>query len=105
MKENHDIYREMTKNSLSRELNKIANNYMVIYDEYYSTSSRDSAFLKDLVESLKGISAVLEVYVREKTIHPAYAIEKITNSKSYIDSCMNYYKEKLKTMEQANEGE
>ena len=66
-----DFCREMTKSGLSRELDKIKNNYMKIYDEYYSdNSTRDSAFLKDLVDSLKGISAVLEVYVEHKGIHP-----------------------------------
>ena len=87
-------FREMTKNSLSRELNKILNYYMAIYDEYYSTYSRDSAFLKDLVDSLQGISAVLEVYVEHNGIHSNYAIEKLENSKSYINSCISYYKEK-----------
>lgn len=87
-------FREMTKNSLSRELNKILNYYMAIYDEYYSTYSRDSAFLKDLVDSLQGISAVLEVYVEHNGIHPNYAIEKLESSKSYINSCISYYKGK-----------
>jgi len=91
---NNIDYRELTKNSLSRELNKILNYYMAVYDEYYSTGSRDSAFLKDLVDSLQGISAVLEVYVEHNGIHPNYVIEKLNNSKSYINACIVYYKEK-----------
>ena len=86
--------REMTKNSLINETNKIVNNYMRIYDEYYTTGSRDSAFLKDLVDSLLGISAVLEVYVEHKEIHPNYAIEKLNNSKSYINACIKYFESK-----------
>lgn len=39
---------------------------MVVYDEYYSTGSRDSAFLKDLIDGIQGISAILEVYVEQK---------------------------------------
>lgn len=89
-----EFYREMTKDSLSRELNKILNNYMAIYDEYYSTGSSDSAFLKDLVDSLKGISAVLEVYVEHKGIHPNYAIEKLKRSQSYINSTISYFESK-----------
>ncbi len=89
-----DYCREMTKNSLSRELNKILNNYMAIYDEYYSTCSRDSAFLKDLVDSLQGISSVLEVYVEQKGIHPNYAIEKLKWSKSYINATISYFENK-----------
>lgn len=86
--------RQQTQNSLNRELNKIEHYYMQIYDEYYSTGSRDSAFLKDLVDSLQGISAVLEVYVEHKGIHPNYAIEKLNNSRSYINSCINYFENK-----------
>lgn len=88
-------YRDITKLSLQRELNKILNYYMVIYDEYYSTGSRDSAFLKDLVNSLIGISAVLEVYVEHKEIHPNYALEKLNLSKSFIDACIRYYEGKI----------
>lgn len=89
-----DFCREMTKNSLSRELNKILNYYMVVYDEYYSTGSRDSAFLKDLVDGIQGISAVLEVYVEQKGIHPNYAIEKLKFAQSYINATINYFENK-----------
>lgn len=89
-----EFYRMLTMNGLEKELNKILNNYMVIYDEYYNTGSRDSAFLKDLVDSIKGISAILEVYVRDKKIHPNYALEKLNYSKSYIESTINYYEDK-----------
>lgn len=87
-------YRELTKNSLKTELDKILNYYMQIYDEYYSTYSRDSAFLKDLVDSLQGISAVLEVYCTYGEINPNYAIEKLKSSRSYINSCINFYEKK-----------
>ena len=90
-----EFCREMTESGLSRELDKIKNNYMKIYDEYYSdNSTRDSAFLKDLVDSLNGISAVLEVYVEHKGIHPDYALEKLENSKSYIDAAIRFYESK-----------
>lgn len=89
-----EFLREMTKDNLIKETNKIVNYYMKIYDEYYETGSRDSAFLKDLVDSLLGISAVLEVYVEQKGIHPNYAIEKLNNSKSYINACIKYFESK-----------
>ena len=89
-----DFCRNMTKNSLEKDLNKIFYYYMKIYDEYYETGTRDSAFLKDLVDSLIGISAVLEVYVEHKGIHPDYALEKLKNSKSYIESCIKYFESK-----------
>ena len=91
--------RDMTEMSLIQELGKIHNNYMSIYDEYYETGSRDSAFLKDLTDSLIGISSVLEVYVRDKQIHPNYALEKLKSSKSYIDAAIRYYELKLKGSE------
>lgn len=95
--------REMTKNNLEKELNIILNSYMEVYDEYYKTGSRDSAFLKDLVDSLLGISAVLEVYVRDKHIHPNYAVEKLNFSDSYIRSVINFYKSKKEYVEEKNE--
>lgn len=91
--------RDMTEMSLIQELGKIHNNYMCVYDEYYKIGSRDSAFLKDLVDSLIGISSVLEVYVRDKHIHPDYALEKLKSSKSYIDAAIRYYELKLKGSE------
>ena len=77
---NREEMRNLTKDHLISELMKLVNNYMVIYDEYYATGSRDSAFLKDLVDSIIGISAVLEVYVEQKGIHPGYALEKLNFS-------------------------
>lgn len=86
--------REMTAKCLTLDLTKLLNNYMAIYDEYYSTGSRDSAFLKDLVDSIKGISACLEVYVEHKGINPGYALEKLNWSKGHIDSCIRYFESK-----------
>lgn len=91
---NKEFAREMTRANLNNELNNILNNYMSIYDEYYETHSRDSAFLKDLVDSLLGISAVLEVYNRDKHIHSDYAIEKLQFSESFIKSAIEFYKAK-----------
>lgn len=88
--------RDLTEMSLTRELENIHYNYMQIWDEYYKTSSRDSAFLKDLADALIGISAVMEVYVRDKYIHPDYALEKLKSSKTYIDAAIRYYEIKLK---------
>lgn len=95
--------REMAKNKLEKELNIILNSYMEVYDEYYKIGSRDSAFLKDLVDSLLGISAVLEVYVRDKHIHPNYAVEKLKFSDSYIRSVIDFYKSKKEYVEVENE--
>ena len=94
-----ELCRRMTENSLEIELNKIQRYYMAVYDEYYSdNSSTDSAFLKDLVDALKGalkgISAVLEVYVEYKGIHPDYALERLNWSRSFIDASIRYYESK-----------
>lgn len=98
-----DFCREMTRNSLSRELDKILNYYMTIYDEYYLTGSRDSAFLKDLVDGILGISAILEVYVEQKVIHPSYAIEKLKFSQSYINSTLRYFESKEENNASSND--
>ena len=92
---NKEEMRLHTQYSLEMDLIKIKNYYMKIYDEYYETNSRDSAFLKDLVDSLTGIEAVLEVYVEHKGIHPDYALEKLKNSKSYIDAAISFYESRL----------
>lgn len=90
----NNYYREMTRRSLERELNKILTYYMAVYDEYYSTGSRDSAFLKDLVDGIQGISAVLEVYVEQKGIGSNYAIEKLKNSENYIKTTIDYFEKR-----------
>lgn len=95
IEEINEFAKQMTYNSLDNELDKILANYMIIYDEYHNSNrSNDSAFLHDLVDSLQGISAVLEVYVRDRYIHPNYAIEKLENSRSYINACIDFYKSK-----------
>ena len=91
--------RAMTEQGLTRELNNIKNCYMQIWDEYYETGSRESAFLKDLVDALMGISAILEVYTRDGHIYPDYALEKLNNSKSYIESNIAFFEKKLKELE------
>lgn len=83
--------RLLTKRDLANELNKILNNYMQVYDEYYSTGSRDSAFLKDLVDGIRGISAVLEVYIEYGHIDSEYAIEKLNFTKNYVDETIKYF--------------
>lgn len=98
----NEFCRQQTQNSLKIELNKIERYYMQVYDEYYSSGSRDSAFLKDLVDSLIGISSVLEVYVEHKGINSGYAIEKLNNSRSYINACISYFENK-ESKEKENE--
>ncbi len=98
-----DFCRDMTIASLERELNNLKTNYMRVYDEYYETCSRHSAFLKDLVDSIIGISAVLEVYARDKNIHPSYALEKLNNSKSYIEANIRFFENLLKEENIENE--
>lgn len=94
--------RTMTLQNLSMNLAKILDSYMIIWDEYYATGSRDSAFLKDLADAILGIEAVLEVYARDKNIHPDYALEKLRNSKSYIDYAIRYYESKLEDENESN---
>lgn len=90
-------FKKLTESALANELNKIFDNYMQIYDEYYSTGSRDSAFLKDLVDGIQGISAVLEVYAEYGYINSDYAIEKLNYAKSYINATIAYFESKEET--------
>lgn len=95
--------RMRTEMHLEMELNKIKNNYMKVWDEYYETGSRHSAFLKDLVDALLGISAVLEVYTEDKKIYPDYALEKLNASKSYIDENIAFFERQLKELNKEEE--
>lgn len=94
MNNEYATHRFMTKTALTEELSKIVCNYMKIYDEYYSKRSRDSLFLKDLVDGIQGISAVLKVYAEDKKIHPNYAVEKLNLTKKYVDTTIAYFENK-----------
>lgn len=83
--------RQLTEDGITRELMQLKDNYMKVWDEYYETGSRHSAFLKDLADSLIGICAVFEVYTRDKSIYPDYAISKLENAKSYIDENIRFF--------------
>ena len=89
--------KELTMTSLNRSLLNIYNCYSIIYDMYHSDNAdRDVAFIHDLVDALKGIEAVLEVYTRDKYIHPGYACEKLHWSYSNIKYIHDYFENKLK---------
>ena len=87
-----ELCRKSTESHLRRELENVVNGYMYAYDEYYKTFSRDSAFLKDATDAIIGIASVLEVYSRDGSIHPSYAVEKLSMSKRMIESALDYYK-------------
>lgn len=91
-----ELCRKSTESHLRRELENVVNGYMYAYDEYYKTFSRDSAFLKDATDAIIGIASVLEVYSRDGSIHPKYAVEKLSMSKRMIESALNYYKSLIK---------
>lgn len=87
--------RNMTARSLQFELRNIYENYMTIYDMYYNDSTnRDTVFIKELIDSIVSISAVLEMYARERIIHPDYVLEKLKRSKNIIETTINYFEMK-----------
>jgi len=68
---------------------------MTIYDMYYNDSNnRDTVFIKELIDSIVSISAILEVYARERVIHPDYVLEKLKRSRNIIDAAMDYFERK-----------
>ena len=87
-----------TMSSLSSSLNNIYNCYSKIYDMYHSDGDvdRDVYFIHDLVDAIKGIEAVLEVYTRDNYIHPGYACEKLRHSYNNIKYIYDYFENKLK---------
>lgn len=87
----------MTMTSLTRSLTNIYNCYSIIYDMYHSQDcDRDAVFIHDLADAIKGIEAVLEVYTRDKHIHPSYACEKLHYLYSNIKHVHDYFESKLK---------
>ena len=88
----------LTMSSLNKSLDTIYTCYSKIYDMYHSDGyvDRDVYFIHDLVDSIKGIEAVLEVYTRDKHIHPSYACEKLHYSYSNIKHVHDYFENKLK---------
>lgn len=88
----------ITMSSLNKSLNTIYVCYSKIYDLYHSDNDvdRDVYFIHDLVDALKGIEAVLEVYTRDNYIHPGYACEKLHYSYSTIKYIHDYFESKLK---------
>lgn len=88
--------------SMQNDFHNLIENYLEVIKEYHETGSRDSAFLKDAVDSILGIQAVLEVYVEDKEIHPEYAIEKLSFTKNYIEGAIDYYKSVLEQRKDKN---
>ena len=86
-----------TMSSLNKSLDTIYACYSKIYDLYHSNEDvdRDVYFIHDLVNSIKGIEAVLEVYTRDNYIHPGYALEKLKNGRSYFDCIIEFYESEL----------
>ena len=86
----------MTMDYLTRSLKNIYNSYEKIYDMYHSKNcDRDAVFIHDVVDAIKGIEAVLEVYTRDKHIHPGYVCEKLHYSYSNIKYIYEYFENKL----------
>ena len=89
--------KDITMESLTKSLTNIYRCYSIIYDMYHSENcDRDATFIHDLVDSIKGIEAVLEVYTRDNYIHPSYACEKLSRSYDNIKYIHNYFENKLK---------
>lgn len=92
-----DELKNITMSSLDKALHNIYCCYEKIYDMYHSENcDRDVAFIHDLVDSIKGIEAVLEVYTRDNYIHPGYACEKLSRSYNNIKYIHEYFENKLK---------
>ena len=89
--------KNLTMESLTRSLTNIYRCYSIIYDIYNTDNAdRDAVFIHDLVDAIKGIEAVLEVYTRDKYIHPSYACEKLKYSYNNIKYIYEYFESKLK---------
>ena len=94
----NDEIKAFTMSSLNKSLDNIYACYSKIYDLYHNDGDidRDVYFIHDLVNAIKGIEAVLEVYTRDNYIHPSYACEKLRHSYNNIKYIHDYFESKLK---------
>ena len=94
----NDEIKAFTMSSLNKSLDTIYTCYSKIYDMYHSDGDvdRDVYFIHDLVDAIKGIEAVLEVYTRDNYIHPGYACEKLYRSYINIKYIYDHFENKLK---------
>jgi hypothetical protein len=84
--------KELTMTSLKRSLSEIEASYSIIYDRAYSEKkTRDDVFMKELVDVLLPIEALVYVYARDGEIHPDYALEKLTLAKNMIATQISYW--------------
>jgi hypothetical protein len=84
--------KEITMTSLRRSLHEIEACYSIIYDRAYSEKqTRDDLFMKELVDILLPIEALVYVYARDGEIHPDYVLEKLTLAKNMIATQISYW--------------
>lgn len=88
--------RELTRQGLQRDLINFLDNYMIAYDRYYDEKTSENekqeiSRLRELAYGLMGIFAIFEFYTTEGRVHVDYALEKINETKDYIDNFKTYY--------------
>ena len=89
--------KELTMISLKRSLSEIESCYSIIYDRASSeNNTRDDLFMKELVDVLPPIEALVYTYARYGEIHPNYVLEKLTLAKSMIDTQIDYWERRKK---------
>lgn len=89
-------FKQMSMNNVINRCEKLLSSYSYIYDDYENTNSRDSAFLIDVVRIIDTLIIPLEVYARDKSIHPGYALEKLEHAQRVLNSICKYYESKNK---------
>lgn len=84
--------KELTMTALRRSLYKIEDCYSIIYDRASSeNNTRDDLFMKELVDVLLPIEALVYTYARYGEIHPNYVLEKLTLAKNIIATQIDYW--------------
>ena len=87
----NDDYLEFEKAVLNARIKKIKNNYEIIRQK----DDPEAELIIDTVEATRGIEAILEVYARDGSIHPSYAVEKLDHSIVRLQWLKNYYEKKM----------
>jgi hypothetical protein len=57
--------------------------------------NRDAVFLKELAYVIEACEIPIEVFSRDKHIHPGYVLEKLKKGKQCLDTAIDYFEGKL----------
>ena len=86
----------MQMSNFNRMLKELSESYSYLVGQrlYTDNMPRDEYMVYDMMDMLIHLNALLNEASSGK-IYPDYAIEKLTRMKSYVDTTLNYFQNKI----------